>query len=462
MPGAGAPSHTLTGTPGCPHRPDPASPSIYRSTRRIHEVAIRQPRRDLASRHGAPPRPGPEAHAGSRQGPSPLRRHGGRGVGAARRASLEHDRAQVPRARPGAAAERVRHPASPAVGPGRVRPLGRPQERERGQRGHRLRHLRLLGRPRLRLALERPRARRRGQGAGVDALPAVQRPAGRGRERPHLPLRRQLALGDGEPRAEAARAKAFRGRLAQLRAVRHVRGDGGRQRGQRGRNRLLPAERRLPGHGPVPRSAQRLGGRREPDAPLASRRRDPHDRGLRVRTGPPVARHRHPLRRHGRARLRRPEDVLPVALRRLAPERLPGPVRRGAEARRAVHAAQQVLLHRDVLGVPGDAGERRRADPGRRAGRTRPHDPRRPPEDLRGSARGGRPRSTRAPSGTTSWGDSSSPGSATPSRRTSPSSPSSPSRTPSTTAAIPSCPSLRWGWRATRRPPCSLPTWSTA
>ena len=158
-----------------------------------------------------------------------------------------------------------------------------------------------------------------------------------------------------------------------------------------------------------------------------------------------------PLRRHGRARLRRPQTPPPSTF----DDSLQNVYRVRFDAERKLAERLPALrkksrLHTEyVLGVPGDAGERRRADPGRRAGRTRPHDPRRPPEDLRDQLEAmlmfdTGPRPARLPGGIRVH---LAPRPLHAGRRLPP--PRLPSRTPSTTAAIPSCPSLRWGWRAT-------------
>ena len=232
---------------------------------------------------------------------------------------------------------------------GGARPRRRPRERERGQRRGRLRRLRLLRDPRVRLALERAGARGRPAGAGVHLLPALQRPPGRGAEGTgQLPPRRQPAGGGGAARPEAAAGEDLRGRDAGLRPVRDVRGGGRRERRDRATGSWRSAERRVAGNGRLPGAPERVDPGPQPHPHLAARLEDAalprlRDREERVApdTGIPF------VGESGEELAPVPRTtLLPDALRRLDPGRPALPLRGRAAPRRLARPAQPALLHR--------------------------------------------------------------------------------------------------------------------
>ena len=212
--------------------------------------------------------------ARARGHPAPPRGGRGRRRDAADPAHRRH-RVQARGARAAHPGERVGGAARGVRVAGRVRPRRRPAQRERGERRHRLRRLRLLHHPRLRFAEQLAGPDRRRLRAREHLLPALQRAPGRGCEGPGgVPLRREPAFRRRAPRAQAADRGAVGDRERVLRQLRHLRGRRRRQPGVGGRLAGRALQRGVPRLRRVPRRPRLAALRVQPRAGLAPRRRD--------------------------------------------------------------------------------------------------------------------------------------------------------------------------------------------
>ena len=228
--------------------------------------------------------------------PTPPRGHRGRRGDAADPARRGHH-VQARGARAAHPGERVGGPAGGVRVAGRLRPGRRPAQRERSERRQRLRRLRLLHHPRLRFAEQRAGPHRRRLRAREHLLPAVQRPAGRGREGPDgLPVRREPAVRRRAPGAQAADGGPVGGGQRVLRQLRHLRSRRRRQPGVGGRLAGRALQRGVPRLGRVPRRPRLAALRLQPRAGLAPRRRDARGGEPGVRPQPHEPRRRPPDR----------------------------------------------------------------------------------------------------------------------------------------------------------------------